>query len=304
MNQILSVNKNNKGKQKVEITKIVKIFAIVLIVFATIMIAIVATSIYKKQKEERDNSKIPQVNMEQENNKIKISITHDKVIDRILYNWNNGEENTLYGMGKNSLEEYVDLIEGTNTLNIKVIDSEGQETSYNKEFIAEGIDLQGPEIEMILEGTELKIVANDDEGISNLKYSINEAQSIEVPITGEDKTKMETRISVTKGENTVSIIATDINQNTTVKEQTFKGATKPKIELFKDGGNLLVVITDEEGIKDLECVLNEQVYTKEINDKKVEFTCPLKSGINVVKIKVTNINGLVADADGTCEYNP
>ena len=178
MNQILAVSRNNGNKQKIEITKIVKIFAIAMIVFAVISIGIVCNSIYKSKKQAKENARIPEVNMTQEDKKVRVTIKSEKTIDRVLYKWNDGEENTLYGMGNKEMNQLIDLKEGTNTLNVKVIDSEGKEVTFNKEFVVEGIDLEGPEIQMILEGTEIKIAVKDDDEISSVKYSINDEQEI------------------------------------------------------------------------------------------------------------------------------
>ena len=111
MNQILSMNggmdtpgggnsnnyyNNNRQSQPLETGTTVRIFAIVLIVFGLLMaiagIVNIATVDRNQNVEEW-----PKFESEQLENNLIVIISHDKVIDKVVYRWNSETEKEIPG---------------------------------------------------------------------------------------------------------------------------------------------------------------------------------------------------------------
>ena len=124
MNQILDYNPNKNTKTSSGSDKIVKVFAILLIVFALCLVII---GIYKMMSN-KPNQDLPteasakaEIKTEQKEETLLISVSHSQAIEKLIYSWNNGTETTKKGTGANFLEVEVSLPVGTNTIHIKVM---------------------------------------------------------------------------------------------------------------------------------------------------------------------------------------
>ena len=71
---------------------------------------------------------------DEENEQVLIIVDHNIEISKIVYKWNSQKEHTISGDGQNHLEKPIDLPSGTSTLNIKVFDKNGGETSKSFTF--------------------------------------------------------------------------------------------------------------------------------------------------------------------------
>ena len=87
--------------------------------------------------------------------------------------------------------------------------------------------------------------------------------------------------------------------NETIKQQTFRGVKKPKIETTQENDELVIKITDEENIKKIELNVNGEIFSTDpdetgvsINMKEVELRQKLVSGQNTITITVFSVNGL------------
>ena len=138
------------------------------------------------------------------------------------------------------LEEKIEIPIGTNNLYLKVIDITGKTVSYNQQYILENADRTKPEIELLVENSKVKIVVKDETELDYMKYYWNDEDETKITAREESLKQIEEKIDILKGQNTLTIIAVDKAGNEQTKEQIFKGAKKPKIELLRDGNELVI----------------------------------------------------------------
>lgn len=296
MNQILFVDRPKKGNS-LDIKTIIKIFAIILIIVAVILIGKGIFSLISSNKNKTVAK--PTVQILEDNGKAQINITSSKAISKIVYSWNEEEEHTLQGRGQTVINEKIEIPVGTNTLNIKVIDIDNKEYSYTKEFFKEDNDLINPEIEFLVEGSKVKIVAKDETELKYIMYRWDDEDNTTIEVREDSKTQIEEKISILKGEHVLTVIAVDAAGNEQTKQQTFKGAKKPEIKVSQDGDELVIVVTDEENIKKIELTVNGKFYSTDwqntgasLDMKEVSLRQKLEPGQNTVVITAYSVNGL------------
>lgn len=296
MNQILFVDRPKKGNS-LDIKTIIKIFVIIMIIFGVILVGKGIFSLISSNKNKTLAK--PTVEMQEVNGNVELNITYTKAINKIVYTWNNEEEKTLQGRGQTVINEKIELPVGTNTLNLKVIDIDNKEYSFSKEFYKEDKDLINPEIEFLVEGTKVKIVAKDETQLRYIMYRWDEEDNTTVEVREDSKTQIEEKISILKGEHVLTVIAVDEAGNEQTKQQTFKGAKKPEIKVSQENDELVIVITDEENIKKVELTVNGEFYSTDwqntgasLNMKEVTLRQKLVAGQNTVVITAYSVNGL------------
>lgn len=302
MNQILYTNTPKKGGT-LDIKTVLRIFAISCIIFGLILVGQATYAMVNKKGEESQSEAL--INVTQSEEILTISVKHDKLIDKITYSWNNGEEVILQGKGRKEINEKIIMPVGINTLILKVADINGKVATYSEMFELEQGDNIKPEIELVVENSKVKIVAKDETALNYMSYYWNNEDETKIAVREESPKQIEDKIDILKGENTLTIIAVDKSGNETVKEQIFKGVKKPKIELLREGNELIVNVTDEEGVQKIEYTLNGQLYTTDpentgvsLNMKEVQFRQPLAEGENKITIKAYNVNGLQEEVSG------
>ena len=334
MNQILEYNNfdNNANNKKPKSHKshsgggnsdqIAKVFAFILIIFA---VALIGTGITKFMKNKKADGEIATTDSEkkyeatitaeldQESEKINILAKSQIEIEKLIYNWNQEPEKTVEGTGDNIIEKEIDVLVGESTLNIKVIDIKGNETKISKEFKSEvGQDLIKPEIKLITEGNKLVITAEDQVEIAFITYKWNDGEPVEVKVKqdAEDKTKIVEKIEIPKVENNITVCAVDTSNNTQTETLRINGVNKPEIivDLVGIGDTLEITCKHEKGIKDIYYTLNERPYQYTAPEGEIlpelKFQQKMDDGYNRIKLKVTSNDGIVAEFDGECEYNP
>lgn len=305
MNQILSVEPPKPRKEKkqkvnnsynsykssgpIEIEKIARFFAIVLIVFGIIMVGSGSYSMYKGSQV--GNSQInPTINVEEiSETQLNIQITHNSPLRRVTYNWNSEEQVELEASGKRSVEQTIEIPTGENTLNIYAVDQQGKETNYSRVYTRQG-DIV---INFEVEGSNLKVTAN---GINQLSYMTyrwdeNEEQRIDI-----NNMTTEQLIEIPMGQHTLTVSVVDVNNNTETKEIEVQGVTKPKLEVAPDasGNNFVVTMSDEQGLEKVEFIINETKKYRVMLDGKTEheFSYPLEEGENKLNVTVYNTSGV------------
>ena len=306
MNQILYTGGKQKGP--IEINKIIKFFAIVIIIFGII---IAGQAVYRmlnnKAEEQTPVNTEPSVEISQVDNMVQISISHDKAIDKIYYSWNEEEEVTLQGMGRTNLIESIDLPVGNNTLVVRILDASGYEVRYEKRFVLEETTPK-PQIEFAVSGNNVKVVITSENPLAYITYRWNDDEEQRIDAAEGSKNRMETEIEIKKGENKLTVIAVDENNRTQTKEQKFKGITKPEIQLLQDRENLTIRVTDTDDKMDrIEFVLNGTLYTENTKTQDgtvIQVTKQLKTGDNFLAINAYNVSGDVESIQGTIPYNP
>ena len=295
MNQILSMQqtsgKENKKKSqinygrpsnKANIVSIARVFSILIIIFGIVLIGDATYGIISSRPTVKDQV---QVTANAIGTEVTIRAVGSMPIQSLTYRWGQGEETTVSGNGTVELETKVQIPTGNNILNMSVIDYYGNKSEFQKQYINEQDDNSKPTIEISVSGNMLNITAIDETEMSYLTYSWNNDTPTRVDINTDatDKKTLRTSIEVQKGENTLSIVAVDIDGNTSTRTEKIKGANKPTFTVEADGTNIVINAKDDEGINKEEEVDNL---------KELTATQAITPGEHTVTIKITNINGL------------
>ena len=326
MNQILDYDPNKKsGGSSSGSDKVVRVFAVILVLFALGLLASGAYGIYNNNKVQNSNSDKPTyatITAEQnENGKVTVSVSHDKAIEEMFYSWNTSAERSYKGEGSKTLEKELDLPAGTNTLHIKIVDINGVETSFEKEFTAEdGLDILNPVISItVIDGNDedklkkLKITATDETKLDFITYRWNDDEEVKVESNEDTPKEIVLELDILRGVNDITIVAVDSSNNTTTETKNFTALTKPEVivTLSADGKNLEIETTHENGISNIYYTLNGREYQANFdgdpenpNPTVVNFTQALDEGYNRFILTVKSIDETETVFDGECEYNP
>ena len=310
MNQILDFEPNSKQNNSGGSDKIIRIFAIILIIFAVALIGVVAYSKVSNNKQIANSEEdVTYANIEVEVNETEatIKVTHDKNIQKLVYSWNTSSERTVKGTDK-YLEETIEVPAGNNTLHIKVIDENGVETTKDEEISSEnGADIVNPVIDLsITDDVKLKIKATDETALDFITYRWNEEEEQTV-YADEGSKELETEIDILKGENDLTVVAVDSSSNTTTETKSFKGLTKPevKVTLSEDGSSIDIQAEHENGIESVAFNFNDKDYNVDIGDDNpttIQFEQKLEVGYNRIVVTVTSVDGTTTKFDGECSY--
>ena len=324
MNQILQVqeNKKRKNSSSIDTKKIVLFFAICLIIFGVVMLGQGIYFVYQKKVNEKvtppvseDTGNVeeehryipPTINLTKtEDNKVILNVESEIAISYIIYDWNGESSQTIDETGKTNIEEIIDIPAGENILNISVIDSTGQETKKTETYI---VEISKPVIELSVVGNNIKITVTSKVELSYVTYKWNlEEEKKQDMLTFEDRKKFEKEIEIPKGQNTLKIIAVDINNNSTEKSQEIKGVVKAKTTTKASGEYLYFTVTAEENIKTVEFEFNGK---KQLMDTTtfgettiVNYRKKMISGWNYLKVISTTQSGVEDITYWKFEYNP
>lgn len=318
MNQILDYTPNKNSNKPSGSDTVVRVFAVILVIFSLCLLGSGIYSITKNKDTKKEAEAKPtfaQIEAVQEGDQAIITVTHDKIIESMVYSWNSDAEHSVKGDGKNTLEKTLDLPAGQNTLHIKVIDVNGVESSKEAEFTAErGVDIMNPVIDLdIVNGEEekmLKITATDETKILFLTYRWNDEEEVKVEASEDNDKEIVTEIPIMRGTNDITIVAVDAENNTTTETKSYTGLTKPEIlvSLSEDGSTLIIKSTHENGIKKIYYTLNDNPYEgtfeEQGNPKEIEFTQVLDPGYNRIVLTVTSVDETETVFDGECTYEP
>lgn len=319
MNQILQVQENKRNSNPVDTKKVVLFFAVCLIIFGLILLGQGAYNTYLAKANEKVTPQNPTTSGTQEpseivaptitltkmeENKLVIKVDSEVAISHIIYSWNNESSQTLEETGKTNIEEIIDIPTGNNTLNISVIDSNGNETKKQEQFI---IETTKPVIELSVVGNDIKINVTSETELSYVSYKWNsETEKKEDMVTYEDRTKFEKLVEIPKGQNTLKIVAVDKNGNQTEKSQDIKGVTKAKTKVLAKGKYLDFTVTGEENIKTVEFEFNGKKYIMNTDTfgetKTVHYKVEMIQGMNYLKITSTTQSNAVDTSVWKYEY--
>lgn len=300
MNQILSTSNPTGKKSKMkrsggpaDIKTIVRVFAIVMLIFGIFMIGTGSYAIYRDN--DSNNSKITKPviteTLNEDNTAVILTVTHDKPIDRIEYSWNNEELQTLTGNGRRYIEQEIEIPGGTNILNVKAIDVQGQEIYAQREFKVEEV------IDLSIQKNKLRITAESKTEIVYMTYRWDEEEEQKIDI---NSTIVEQEIDIPIGTHDITVILVDINNEMTTKKQTVIGTTKPVINVETDdaGEYYLITIKDETGLEKVDLTIRGEQKTIKVEDGKSElkYKVPLNNGDeNKLEIIAYNVDGISSD---------
>lgn len=301
MNQILQTE--NKKSGPVEINKIVMFFAAAIIIFGIVLVGQGSYAMITGTKEE-DNTQIenpvPEVNIQRTEENILISITHTKPISSVTYYWNSESEKTIETNNNLVVSEEISLPFGNNVLNLTVIDEDGNETSYTKEYVVDG---EGkPVIELLLtKENKIRIKVQDNKGLKYIRYTWNSGNYVTVEANVDNLKLIDELAEIPLGQNTLRVEAVNVDDMITTKELEVRGVRRPVVSLRQEGNELIIRAEDEEAMKVVNFTLNGQKYQINFGEVKViEHRIELKQGENRIELSAENKDGGITEVKGKC----
>ena len=301
MNQILSVDNPNKKRKTrnntpVEIEKVVKFFAIVIIIFGIFMVGTASYAMYKNSKL-NGNSSNPTIFIEDTSaTEVTIQISHSKELSKVTYRWNNEDEIEIESSGKKNIEEKIQIPTGRNSLYVHAVDIIGLENTLQRQYVLQG------DIDIVInsDGKKITIEAEGKEQLSYMTYRWDEEEETTIEI-GDIQTT-QTINTIPSGQHTLTVVVVDINNKTETKEQEVKGVSRPKVNVTTDGSsNFIITASDDEGIKTVEFIVDktnknilhlDQVWPSLDDRKEFEYKYPLHDGENIIEVRVYNESDL------------
>jgi len=306
--------------------KIIKVFAILMVILAIALIISGVTSIMHNDDTSKENkaaANTPVQTVEADimaelneiSGKVKITVDSPVIIDNIKYSWDGGHESVVSGEKQTTSEINVLAPNGEHVLYVIVTDEQKNVTKKDFTFdSATGIDTEKPEIELTVtegatgENKKLEVKATDDTSIAYVTYSWNEGETITMTPESEGMQEYEFVIDIPRGKNTIVVTAVDgsDSSNARVESKVIEAKTNPTIEygfLDNEGSVLKIMCSHENGIKKIYYTLNGQPYQWELEEgsdapKYLEFEQQSVQGHNEMTIKVTSVDDTVA------EFNP
>lgn len=298
MNQILSVeNKksNSKKTKKASIHSIVVVFSIFLIFFGMGIIGTGVYSFYRTSSFSNNNKNMPNtkkepiITIERVNaDTINIVVTHDKGLQIVKYKINNEEEVEIKAEKKLDFSQEVTLPSGNVELTVVAEDVNGVISTISSIYEVAA----GPKITLEQVEEEIQATITSTINIDYIRYYWDNDEQNATKYTCND-IKYVTQIEVKEGTHTLVIEAVDIEGNKANKYQKVIGDTKPEIEVTTDGENFIIKASDDEELSKIEIKLNSNdTITEEIKQKEYTKNIKLENGVNKIKIKVYNKNGI------------
>lgn len=312
MNQILDYNTDNRGSKKPSGSdKVVRLFAIIIIIFAICLIGSGAYKyIIRKNASKPTDVAKPVIEVTQDGSTAVIKVTHTKALEKIVYSFNNGRETTIKTTGGNEASEIIPLPSGENTLLVKVTDVDNVEATFEQTFVSEsGEDIINPVISLNVsaETKKLVITATDETAIDFITYRWNTDEEVTVKAEEENQTKIEVEIDILRGSNDLTVVAVDKANNTTTESKSYTGLTKPEVSIIlaNDKKSAEVVIKHDGGIKSVLFNINGQELTPEVPEgNPTELSYPIENlptGTYQFKVKATSVDDTVAEDEVTIE---
>lgn len=317
MNQILLTENESKKKKSNkysnnsnnDMKKIIMFFGIVILVFGVAIAGVYGyKSLNKSGKKENVESE-PPLAIEETEEEVTITANSEFGINKIIYTWNDEEPNEIELNGGKSYEERIDIPNGENTLNVKVIYQNGQEEETSQSFLRDG-DAEKPVIETaIVENAKLKITATDETAMKYISYRWNDEEDVKIDVENEEDKVLEITLDVKRGKNTLAITAVDSSDNSETIDKTFNGVNNPVIEVTKRDTKLYMKMTHDMGFEKIDFDINGNKYTYDKNfagydatQKELEYYFDLINGENIVIITAISTEGTEATYKGKCNY--
>lgn len=300
MNQILSFQ--TIGNSKIQLKKVIRFFSIFIILFALILVIEGSFGYYKNKNKKVVIKETPDINIQRDNGTTILNITSNIGVQKVIYSWNDGIEDSVEEGGKNNIEVKIPTTIGTNDLNIKIIDSNGNTIVYNPVKISyeenqeenvnweEAIKTDKTKPKVSIESVKGKIVitATDDVKMSYVTYSWNEEEENKITGLSDDEKTLTTEIdstNVKKGTNKLIVKAYDKAGNVETVEKEVQGANGSEIKVNQENGELVVNVKNDINIKKIEYNFNgEEKTIDNINQKEYTFKLQMKDGENKISI--------------------
>jgi hypothetical protein len=315
MNQILVTEVEKKQKKKrnrnttasIEIAKIVRFFAIFIIIFGLCLIGHSSYALYRDSKANNTNN-LAEINITRINDTLRVDVQSTYIIEKFRYSWSNSEERSI-PENATSFQEEIILPPENSVLTIIVEDETGRAVTYTKDIILDGIDIAKPSVSIDQQATSIRIKAEDETKIDYMTYRIDDGEEIRIDKNNVDDKSIEyaiTQDEIGRGTHKITVTAYDTSGNSTVQESPdiVISTERPEIKnlyVDQEQGKLMIEVEDADGIQSIEVNLNGQVYSmNDVNRTEATFSLNLVEGNNTFSIKVENVNGL--SVSGSMEY--
>lgn len=300
MNQILSMNMPNGNKNRnrgtTDTRKVIKIFAIILIIFAIFLVGTGIYSIYLNGSGQEVELVKPTISIENKTDRLLLlKVMGQTAITEINYRWNSEEEIEINGNNQKYVEREVDIPLGKNTLYVVAVDEHGQEISYEREYITQ------TNIKLEVVGNKILVSYESDKEIAYMTYKWDDGEENTINI---NNTIVDEKIDVIRGLHELTVKVVDIENNEDVKVQSINGVSKPEIHITVDENREHFVIEahDEQQLTKMEIRLDqddEKKYVLNLSEiesiqNELTYTFPLElhSGANIIEVTVHNSDGL------------
>lgn len=243
----------------------------------------------------------PNVTIDRAEENIVISVMHTKPISKLVYNWNNEQENTIEANGQMNFSEEISLPFGTNTLNLTIIDNYGNETKYVKEYVLDGNGK--PVVELLLtKENKIRIKAQDTTGLKYIRYVWNDGNYVTVQANVDNLKLIDQLADIPLGQNTLRVEAVNTKDIISTKELEVRGVRIPTITLKKEEDKLVIRAEDEIAMKLVRYKLNGQSYLLNFGEVKViEYKQQLQPGRNTIELYAENKEGGIKEIKAICD---
>lgn len=309
MNQILFTSNNKNNYNKIDTKKIIRIFAIALLVVAIIIVAMKVYGIYQEKKNVTVGFN-PEITITSNNTKeATIKVTCAEGIQYLVYTWNDEDENRVNLNGSTSFERMVRIPEeAINTLKVEVASLDGVIKSKTEVF-ENSIDNEKPIVDSItIVDKKLNIEVSDNKGIKYLAYKWENEEEVIINVDENDNMNMIAQIDIQRGTYKLQIRIVDIYENEEILSRLVTGVNEPEIKVIKYGDTVNVCVTHDMGFKKIEFIINNSVYVYDENfsryDKnktEISIDFPLKEGENKVQVNAYSFEKMSDDAEETLE---
>lgn len=316
LNQILAVeNARNKRKKSsgepAELGKVVRIFAIIMIIFGISIVASASYSIYKNSTKPASVTRPMIVVTQLTENEVSVRVTDDNPLAIVTYSWNDGEQIPIETNNQNTVEKTLEIPSGDGILKIYAEDIYEQPSTNISSYVLQEqikieVEKQDPNINIYIESQ------NGNE-LSYMTYRWDNEDEKTVDLAGEGYDAEIENIPVPQGDHTLTITVVDVSNYQEQLEQDVQGVQnaqdKPVVEIEKgEDGNFVIKASDEKGIKRVEFLINgskkylnyDQVFELE-ERKHIEYPYPLSDGQNEIIVTVYNEDGVSQEATTTIE---
>lgn len=315
MNQILStenpndrMNNGSYGSYKskgptgpIDIKKVIKIFAIAIIILGLVLGIIFAIRASKNKK----NPEVvkPQIELgDTGEGQATIQVISEVGLNKLTYYFDEADVVEVPLDGKTEYEIGVDIPNGENTLFVEVVDVNNQVTKASNFYVGAG-DAELPVIELVepeeLKGTKMIIKAKDETELSYITYkwitgynTDEEQEEEEIRIDLEPgTTETEQEVDIKRGTNKVIVKVYDTAGNFAEEEEIYSARLDPDIIVYRDETKIHMKIIHDMGFKKVEFSVNGQVYSYDENyyaydatKTELYYTFDLRNGENQVAI--------------------
>lgn len=230
MNQILYTGKN---KSKADVNKVLRVFTVLLVIFAICFIAF-GVYLYNGTRQ-RDDVASNQPVEQTPKVESKIDIAFASIVDGVrvrirsnieiataTYRWDNEPENNIEidRESKADVIKEIPIKQGTHTLNITVIDTEGNKQTKEQEVIGD----KEPELVITTNGTDKYVIrAKDDEKLSRIKITLNNEVVLEQEL---DTAEFEYTVAIPQGDSLIETTVYNINDLVNTKRGRITGYSR------------------------------------------------------------------------------